>query len=66
MSPICKTVIGFEPLGKILILSFRTTNMNRSIKTAQVPINTGAEIKAINQKLSSSGALADFEENSSS
>jgi hypothetical protein len=53
-------------LGKILILSFRTTNMNRSIKTAQVPINTGAEIKAINQKLSSSGALADFEENSSS
>ena len=59
-------VIDLEPLGKSLTLFFRTTNMNRSISTAQIPTKTGIEIKAIDQKLSSSGALADFQHNSRS
>jgi hypothetical protein len=36
MSPTCKTVIGFEPKGKTLIESFRTTYMARSKKMPQI------------------------------
>ena len=58
MSPICKTVIGFEPWGKSLTVSFRTINMSRSISIAQIATVTAIEVRAIDPTLTSSGTLA--------
>ena len=64
MSPTCKTVIGFEPKGKTLIDSFRTTYMDRSINMPQIANRARAATKTAGQALASSGALAYLENNS--